>query len=435
MDAITFWSDVALELNKKDHSKASEVREQQGPCFSSRALAITFTAFHDAFKAGCKLPRRYLFRGSAHVGSPAIGRTAGGRAAYICLLRLYPSEASFLEGVYTAFVSGLWVMEGGPTDAEFEQGIALGNSVADTILCARSEDGSATANPGDHTSTTLPGAHIPDPLHPDQGFYGVRWGTVTPFVLSSSNVVEFRPPPPPALLDPNYRELLNEVRSRGDRKVRSYDNEDTLIGLFWAYDGARNLGTPPRLYNQILMAFAEHEHYREVDKVELFAMANLAMADAAIVAWDAKYYYNFWRPVAGIRNDPVDPDRHWEPQGAPNTNSPERDDFTPNFPSYPSGHATFGGACFTVLRHFRSSLPELTPWDIELSSEELETGTIDADGTHRPCHTRSFADIEAMITENARSRIFLGVHWDFDGTAGVDAGKRIGDMVFDNALT
>ena len=87
--------------------------------------------------------------------------------------------------------------------------------------------------------------------------------------------------------------------------MRSYDNEDTLIGLFWSYDGSRNIGTPPRLYNQILMAFAEHEHYGEVDKVELFAMANLAMADAAVVAWDTKYYYNFWRPIAGIRNDPV----------------------------------------------------------------------------------------------------------------------------------
>ena len=192
MDAIKFWSDVALELNKKDHSKASELREQQGPCFSSRALAITFTAFHDAFKAGSKLPRRYLFRASAHVGSPAIGRTAGGRAAYICLLRLYPSEASFLEEGYTAFISGLRAMEDGPSDAEFEQGINLGNSVADTILCARAEDGSATANPKDHTSTAVPGAHIPDPLHPDQGFYGAGWGTVKPFVLSHLDVVTFR---------------------------------------------------------------------------------------------------------------------------------------------------------------------------------------------------------------------------------------------------
>ena len=184
MDAITFWGNVALELNKKDHSKASELREQQGPCFSSRALAITFAAFHDAFKAGGKLPGRYLFRASAHVGSRAVGRTAGGRAAYICLLRLYPSEASFLEGEYTAFVSALRAMEDGPTDDEFQQGIALGDSAADTILCARTGDGAAAANPRDHTSTTLPGAHIPDPLHPDQGFYGAKWGTVEPFVLS-----------------------------------------------------------------------------------------------------------------------------------------------------------------------------------------------------------------------------------------------------------
>ena len=164
-------------------------------------------------------------------------------------------------------------------------------------------------------------------------------------------------------------------------------------------------------------------------------MANLAMADAAIVAWDAKYYYNFWRPIAGIRNDPVDPDRHWEPQGAPNSNSLGKDDFTSNFPAYPSGHATFAGACFTVLNRFRSPPREFRPWDIELSSEELETGTVDADGTERPPHKRSFADIEEMIIENARSCIFLGDHWDFDGTAGVEAGRMIGNRVFESALT
>src|SRR3954452_10122130 len=171
MDAITFWSNIALELNKKDHSKPSASREQTGPCYSSRALAITFAAFHDAFKAGGKRPGRYLFKASAPVGSPAIGRTAGGRAAYICLLRLYPSEADFLEGEYTSFVSSLRAMKDGPKDAEFTQGMSLGDSAADTILCARAGDGATLANPQDHPSTTVPVAHIPDPLHPSQSFY------------------------------------------------------------------------------------------------------------------------------------------------------------------------------------------------------------------------------------------------------------------------
>jgi len=431
MDALTFWSDVALDLNKMDHSKAA--KEQPGPCFSSRALAITYAALHDAYKAGNKLPRRYCYRGSASVGSPAVGRAAAGRAAYICLWHLYPSEANFLKAKYNQFIDDLKAAEAATTEAAWTEGFNHGNAAAAIILSSRIDDKSANASIPGYMSTGLPGAHNVDPDHPNQGFYGQRWGAVKPFVLSAEDIVKFRPPPPPSLLDQAYQDALIDVREVGDRKRRSFSNPDTLIGLFWAYDGAINIGTPPRLYNQILMTFAEHEGYSETERFELFALANLAMGDAAIQAWDTKYYYNFWRPVLGVRHDPAS--TGWKPQGAPNSNNFLDTDATPNFPAYTSGHATFGAACFTVLKSFRSALGKSETCNIELRSEETDPNTTDHDGTPRPSFTRTFTNIDAMIDENARSRTFLGVHWRFDATEGVKAGKQVGNKVYKSALS
>src|SRR5918998_710236 len=127
------------------------------------------------------------------------------------------------------------------------------------------------------------------------------------------------------------------------------------------YDGVKGLGTPPRLYNQVLrrVCEAEPKALTETDWVALLARFHLALADAGIVAWQAKYLCNVWRPVVGIREHVPIPGRPdapkdpaWVPLGAPASNGGK--DFTPPFPAYPSGHATFGAACFTVLRRFLS---------------------------------------------------------------------------------
>jgi len=284
MDTITFWRNVALDLNKMDHSKPSNSREQLGPCFSSRALAITYAAFHDAFKAGMARPRRYCFKGSVAVGAVETARAAAGRAAYMCLLHLYPSKAAFLDAKYKEFLTELDAMVKPPTKEQKEEGANLGNLVAAAILLKRFNDGSSNAAAPGHVSTNLPGAHTVDPLHTNQGFYVPKWGAVKPFVLCPGDIVAFRPPAPPALGSVEYEASKEDVRMVGSRENRNIDTEITEIGVFWAYDGASGIGTPPRLYNQILMAFAESENYDEEQKAELYALANLAMADASIQA-------------------------------------------------------------------------------------------------------------------------------------------------------
>jgi hypothetical protein len=159
--------------------------------------------------------------------------------------------------------------------------------------------------------------------------------------------------------------------------------------------------------------------------------------------WESKYLYEFWRPVAGIRE--ADPgtgptgagdgnpatvgDPTFHPLGAPasNLNGPN---FTPPFPAYPSGHAGFGGALFQTLRKFyRTDHIAFT-----FVSDEFNGVTMDNNGNVRPLLSRSFSSLSDAEEENGQSRIYLGIHWVFDKTEGIVQGRRVADYVFKNAF-
>ncbi|KAL8740014.1 MAG: hypothetical protein Q9184_008542, partial [Pyrenodesmia sp. 2 TL-2023] len=156
-----------------------------------------------------------------------------------------------------------------------------------------------------------------------------------------------------------YNFAFQEVYRQGSAQALNTTSrrpDQTTTGFFWAYDGANLLGTPPRNYNQILRRIAVDrmptrdltDESNTTGLVRLFALANAAQADAGIFAWLAKYTYEIWRPLSGVRQDTTNPpffDPFWLTQGAPNTNT-NGIAFKPPFPAYPSGHATFGGAFF-----------------------------------------------------------------------------------------
>jgi len=180
-----------------------------------------------------------------------------------------------------------------------------------------------------------------------------------------------------------------------------------------------------------------------VDRARLLALVNVALADAGIAIWEAKYHYDFWRPITGIREaDPGtgptgagdgNPDIHGDPTfsplGAPASNL-DGPNFTPPFPAFPSGHAGFGGALFETLRKvYRTDRIAFT-----FVSDELNGVTIDNQGQARPLVPRSFSSLSEAEEENGQSRIYLGIHWAFDKTEGIALGRGVADYVFAHAF-
>ncbi|MCA1672628.1 MAG: vanadium-dependent haloperoxidase, partial [Actinobacteria bacterium] len=390
-------------------------------------------------------------------------------AAHATLSKLFPSQKPFFDFKHA---------QAGLLGPGLNEGHEFGVRVAQEMLDERKDDPGA----GDdgYAASVARGAHRPDPSVPDQGFHAPFYGARSKLFAATMRHQLNQPPQPSVPPDPEYTAALKEVRRKGiapelmgtlptSSSRRTVD--ETLIGVYWAYDGAVDLGTPPRLYNQIVRNLAEKGPITGTpntleDNARLFALVNTAMADAGILSWDQKYIHDLWRPVVGIRehdtsmgpaagegdnntNDESQPD--WLPLGAPSSNSTGKKNATPSFPAYPSGHATFGAAAFHVTRLFygvavgdkkKDNLFD----DLVFVSDEHNGVTKDNKGTVRPRHVRDFPDgLWQMIVENGRSRVDLGVHWVFDAFAvkngkpdlgqnvgGVPLGLTIAEDIFTN---
>ncbi len=444
--AALFWNDVALEANKEDHTNT--LREAGGPTYSARALALVHAAMADAFanahRADGAAPFPPAFTSAIPPGK-ALPAAALGGAAHTVLSAIHKRQRPFFDAGRTAFVQRL----AGEDREAVRGGLAFGQAIAQTILDRAAADGSDDPTNSNERSGYVPlgvnGAHAPDPLNPKQGFYGRHYGNVRPLALERYEALAALTPPPPQTHERRYLDSHAEVYRAGRKPEPggSPTDEQVRIGVFWAYDGVKGIGTPPRLYNQILREIGKADRLDEAEWVAMLAQANIAMSDAGIVAWHAKYLYNVWRPVIGVREHVEIPGRpdaprdpNWEPLGAPASNgSNQGKDFTPPFPAYPSGHATFGAACFTALKRFRQlrdrhADPDRI--DIKFVSDELNGVTTEADGaTKRPKVEQHFRSIDGMIEANLVSRVLLGVHWRFDGDGGKESGVKVGQRVAD----
>jgi PAP2 superfamily len=376
-----------------------------------------------------------MTRLGARVREPALVAVSGASvdaavaaAAHSTLGFLFPSQRVFFDKKH---------QEAGLNGAGLDEGHAYGLRVATAILKLRKDDPDASDK--GWNSSMAPGAHRPDPDNPTQGYHAPFYGArANGFAVTSRHGLE----PVSAVTDVEMLASLHEVRGKGiapelmgtlPAGLTARTAEQTLIGTFWGYDGAAELGTPPRLYNQIVRKVAAMKGNTPAENAKLFALVNAAMGDAGILAWEQKYIHNFWRPVVAIReaDGSMGPagtasptigsecDPAWLPLGAPNSNSTGKNG-TPPFPAYPSGHATFGAAALQVTRLFYCLDEELCEGDgkfaeLGIVSDELNGVTQDNKGTVRPKHTRRFEKgLWGMIEENGRSRVYLGVHWVFD---------------------
>jgi hypothetical protein len=219
--------------------------------------------------------------------------------------------------------------------------------------------------------------------------------------------------------------------------------DQTIAGIFWCCDETPHIGTPPKMYNQIVMEIADQMGSDAVELARLLALVNAAMADGAIACFESKYYHDFWRPVTAIReadkgtgptglgdgNPQTAGDPNFTPLGsqASNTSKPN---FTPPFPAYPAGHSTFGDACFQILRDFYGT----DSVSFTVISDEFNGVTKDNTGKVRPLIPRDFASFSEAEAENGLSRIYVGVHWAFDNTEGIAQGRQIADYIFENSF-
>jgi hypothetical protein len=434
---VRYWNQVAINASGLDHTPVApgETRvygEQLGPCRASRAMAIVHIALFDAVNAVFGGYHSYTGLPPAPDGTSTNAAIA--QAAHDTLVALFPSQAGSFD---TRLAADLSLIPDGRSKAD---GIDLGRRAAAAILALRANDGSQHPEPQigvDYLFSNTPGEWLQDPISLKTVALGAHWGSVRPFVLTSGD--QFRVPPFPALTSPEFTAAFNEAKRLGGDGIvtpTARTQDQTHAAIYWAFDGTPSLCAPPRLYNQITVHIADQIGASAVELARLLALVNVAMADAGIAIWESKYYYKFCRPVTGIRatdrdgNPALVADPTWTPLGAPASNL-DGPNFTPPFPSYPSGHAGFGGALFQTLRHvFGTDQIGFT-----FVSDEFNGVTRDNKGNLRPLLARSFSTLSQAEEENGQSRIYLGIHWAFDKTEGIAQGRRVADWVFQHAFT
>ena len=443
--AVRYWNEVMLDANAIDHTPPApwESRvfgEQLGPGRTSLAFAIVQIAVFDAVNAIAGGYRSYTGLDPAPGGASMEAAIA--QSAHDTLVALYPSQTDRFDRLLAEDLARI------PADGGREDGSDLGRRAAAAILALRSGDGSGHQEPRvgiEFTTSNAPGKWRQDPISRNPLALGAYWGSVRPLVVE--DVRWYRTPAPPPLASPEYALAFNEVQQLGGDGTNTptlRNPDQTIAGIYWAYDGTPGLGTPPRLYNQIAVQIGTERNSNAIELARLLALVNVSIGDGAIACWESKFFHQFWRPITGIRESEPGTgptgrgdgnlltlgDPGFSPLGAPASNL-RGPNFTPPFPAYPSGHSTLGSAFFETLRNVYGT----DAIAFTFVSDEWNGMTRDNQGRVRPRIPRTFASLSHAEEENAQSRIYLGIHWAFDKTAGAAQGRQIADAVFQRAFT
>jgi len=380
-DVVTDWNNAALDAIRAGNTS---------PPIASRSLAILHASIYDAVNGIARTHERYLVPSVAPAS--ASRPAAASAAAHKALVNLFPASASSFDALHAAILATI------PDGPHKRAGIIWGEFVATVILAVRDHDGHDAVVPPPGGSG--PGVWIPTPpaflpyLLP-------QWGFVRPFAMNNSS--QFRPPGPPSLDSQQYAADYEEVKELGPAIGSTRTEDQTEIALFWA-DGA-GTETPPGHWNSIAQIISDTRGNTLEENARLFALLNIAMADAAICSWDAKYTFDFWRPVTAIAF--VEPELNWLSFIV-----------TPPFPDYTSGHSTFSAAAATVLPLF---------YDTE--DLPFTTGSDFLPGVYR-----SFSTCFDAAEEAAVSRIYGGIHFRTASEDGLQAGTSIAQWTFTHYL-
>ncbi len=357
----------------------------------TRSFALLQAAEYDAVTSITRAAPPYLFSVRAPRG--ARPDAAADQAAHDVLAALYPPLKSGPDQLLAGELAAI------PDTPGKQRGIRVGEIVAERLIGVRSSDGSA-ATPPPFVAGNQPGDYRPTPPNFPAPVF-TNWGAITPFVLGSGQ--QFRPAPPPPITSAAYARALNEVKSLGQDSSTTRTADETTQAKFW--------GAAPiwNVWNEIAQRLAVTRHASLEQTVTVFANLDLALADATIGLYDAKYHYLVWRPITAIRlgntagNPGIVGDPSWNPLAV-----------TAADPSYPGAHATISQAAATVLSAFYGDHQQLT---------------VSSDGD--PGVTRTFGSFQAAANEATLSRLFAGQHTMIDLVAGQQLGRHVGDFVLD----
>lgn len=362
----------------------------------TRSFAMMHAAIYDAVNAIDGTHQPYLVRlGASHFASQ---EAAAAAAAHEVLVNLYPSFQTMLDAQLQQALAQL------PSRGKAD-GISIGNTVADRILALRSNDGS-NAQPIPYVFGNAPGDYQSTPPNFPKQPQFTHWSRVTPFALEGAS--QFRPGGPPRLTGDRYSDAFDQVKLLGIAGSTTATPDQALTGRFWN-------GAIQNYWNEIAQTASLAHGLTTAQNARLFALLNLTFADGVIAFYDAKYTYNFWRPVTAIRAAAADgnPDTEADPNWLP-----EVGNTTPD-PSYPGAHAVISAAGAEVLISFFHT----DHLEFSVTSEVM------------PGVKRSFTSFPAAAEEATLSRIFAGVHFLFDLTTGQRLGSDIADFIIDNFLT
>jgi hypothetical protein len=414
-DAVIDWN-----VNAGKAAIAACIAPLRDPLHEVRMYAMMHLAIHDALNAIDRQSRPYAFDSQAPAGaSPAAAVAAAARDVLIPLINQIPAPfppiciTNGVASVEADYASALAAI----TDGEAKtQGLAVGQVAAAAILALRANDGSDTPL----IDSTYPQGTLPGEWRFTPGFsffFGPGWAEVTPFVLKENS--QFRPDPPNKVTGKKYAKDFHEVKSLGgDGTITpsARTPEQTQIARFW-------VESSPLGWNRIARTVSTAEGLDLWENARLFGLLNMALIDGYIGGFEAKIYYNFWRPVTAIRlaeidgNPATNADPTWTPLQP-----------TPPIPDYPSTHSVEGGAAAQVLKRFFGDD------DVSFStcSLTLPVSTEQCGGVSEV--RRSFTSFTQAANENGLSRILVGFHFRDAVNAGIKHGRKIGNYAVNRFL-
>ena len=374
-DVITDWNEKAVAL----------VTPRMTPPAAQRAVAIVHVAMFDAVNAIEPRYRPYLVQ--LPVPSTASKEAAAAAAAGVALQRLVPQAEKEIGVAVAAYLAA--IQDG---DAKRE-GVKLGTAVAERILKTRRDDGANAAD--NYRPKTKPGVYVPTPIT-----VGAAWPNLKPFAMTSP--AQFRPQPPIALAGAQWAADYNEIKDLGSRTSTQRSARQTEDARFWLITG-------PQSTDPIARQLVAAHKMSVVDSARFMALTAAALADAYVAVLDAKYHYDFWRPITAIRNGDNDDnpaterDAAWQPI-----------DNTPIHPEYPCAHCIGSATLAAVVEAVLGSpnVPEVA----------MTSATA-------PGVTHSWTDMQVYAAEVSNARIWAGFHYRFSTVVGADMGRKLGEYV------